>query len=250
MPKIVDEMVTNAILVVFGEYMLSGIGLTLAISFFLAYKLFKKLSQPNSKFPQLANSALLLCSSIGIITFAGFLTVQMNLHQWVTSLAEKKAAQDRLSPEYAKQQVRAWLDQLGYSIHDETKEKAKDELFRFNVSGDMNFFLFQNKPDVLAMEMTIVPKDEALKKLPNLSRSSFEKVLIDMKLELVRLNIEAAMKTTYNGENIASQSVSLRKEFPYDPDRKVFFVRELFHFKSTKEAVSLYYEKVLKGLAS
>ena len=71
-----------------------------------------------------------------------------------------------------------------------------------------------------------------------------------MKLELVRLNIEAVMNTTYSSEKLVSHSVNIRNEFPYDPDRKLSFVRELFHLKSAKEAISLYYEKVLKGLAS
>lgn len=250
MPKIVDEMVTSAIIMVFGEYMLSGIGLTLAASLFLAYKLFKKLREPNNKFPQLAKSALLICISFGVITFAGFLTIQMIIHQLVTSLAEKKIAQDRLSTEYAKQQVRTWLDQLGYSSHDQTKET--DELFRLDVSGDMNFSLFQknNKPDVLTMETHVSPKDNVLQKLSTLSRPSLDRVLIDMKLELVRLNIEVFMNTVYKGEQVAAHSVTLRNEFPYDPDRKVSFVRELFHLKSAKAAIFLYYEKVLKGLAS
>lgn len=224
-----------------------------ALSSFLALCLRRRIKDDPASFP--------LTAAFGLFVFA----VCLNIHGFFLQVNDKyertkaeeqakeeskKTEQAKASSQYMKGIVDTWLEELSYS---HVAEKAKeDESFRIVATGaNIRFAIHQKKdrPGILVMETDATPSPDALFQLSRLSKALREKFFFDLRLELLRFEVDVAIIEKLH-EKPPFLFIYLKHQFPYDQNKKGDMRRELMHLKMARELVHLFYEKLSKGMVS
>ncbi|MGD9728164.1 MAG: DUF2299 family protein [Nitrospiraceae bacterium] len=247
-----EEVLVNGLVLMFGEFMATGVFVEALLSIWIAYRLWRHLKKEDRKMPVLSRVATITSITFGLFTLASFLAIQVHLNGYAASVEKERQEaetqrieRERLSPKYTKETVRDWLDKSGYSTREVSSEKEME--FRLDVtSGDFNFAVYQAKatPDVLAVDTRVILKPHIRDLLTKMTPQRRNAFLNDVKLELIKSGMEVGMLAQFNDKELTEHHVDLHNQFIFDPDKRQTFMREVFRVKAAKAMLDLYYEKI------
>lgn len=139
--------------------------------------------------------------------------------------------------------VRAWLDKGGYSL--KSLPPKPHHIFALAVTAKPGeaFDLFQQKDrsDVLTIETVSIPLTQTLEKLRSLSQKQKMQFFHDLKVELLRFDIESRI-------DLLTGSIYLHEDIPFDSStRRAEFMRAVFHLKRATKTVDVFHDKLTQG---